>query len=61
LTSAGLGTSTTSEGDRWASQQLAAGGEDVVGQPAVPQYLLLALVILLTPLGTRLPIPKPSN
>ena len=48
---AGLGTSATSEGDRWAIQQLAASGEDVVGQPASPQYLLLALVILLTPLG----------
>ena len=47
----GLGTSSTSEGDRWAIQQLSAGGEDVVGRPAAPQYLLLALVILLTPLG----------
>ena len=49
---AGLGTSAMSDGDRWATQRLGASGEDVVGNPAVPQYLLLALVILLTPLGT---------
>ena len=48
---AALGTSATSEGDRWAIRKLSAGGEDVIGQPAAPQYLLLALVILLTPLG----------
>lgn len=54
---AGLGRSAASGADRWAVRQLAASGEEALGRAYLPQYLLLALCILLPPLGAvpRLP------
>lgn len=46
-----LGQDTASEGDRWASQQLAVDGEEVTGKVRLPQYLLLARTLLTAPLG----------
>ena len=46
-----LGQGSTSKEDRWALQQLAVDGEEVVGRVHLPQYLLLARTLLVTPLG----------
>ncbi|DBB11777.1 hypothetical protein WJX82_011005 [Trebouxia sp. C0006] len=46
-----LGHDTVSDGDRWASQQLAVDGEEVTGKARLPQYLLLARTLLTAPLG----------
>ena len=46
-----MGQAAASADDRWAVAQLSASGEEVVGVLARPQYLLLALAILLPPLG----------
>lgn len=53
----GLGKSTASTADRWAVGALAASGEEVLGRIYLPQYLLLALSILLPPLGVQFRIP----
>ncbi|PSC75849.1 tetratricopeptide repeat 27-like protein [Micractinium conductrix] len=47
---AGFGRDSTSPGDRWAAAQLCEDGEDPVGRIHSPQYLLLARLVLLTPL-----------
>lgn len=46
-----LGRSAASAADRWAVRQLAASGEEALGRVYLPKYLLLALCILLPPLG----------
>lgn len=46
-----LGHDTISDGDRWASQQLAVDGEEVTGKVRLPQYLLLARTLLTASLG----------
>ena len=46
-----MGHDSTSSADRWALQQLAADGEEVVGRIHLPQYLLLARTLLTAPLG----------
>lgn len=48
-----LGHDTASQGDRWASQQLAVDGEEVTGKVKLPQYLLLARTMLAIPLGKQ--------
>ena len=55
---AALGRSAASAGDRWAVGQLAASGEEALGRVYLPQYLLLALCILLPPLGAFLQAPS---
>ena len=49
-----MGQDSTSADDRWALQQLAADGEEVVGRIHLPQYLLLARILLTAPLGLSL-------
>lgn len=48
-----VGRTATSSGDRWAVAELAASGEEPLGRLYLPQYLLLALAILMPPLGER--------
>jgi hypothetical protein len=55
---AALGRSAASGADRWAVGQLAASGEEALGRVYLPQYLLLALCILLPPLGAFLQAPS---
>lgn len=50
-TSGPLGQDTISPGDRWAVQRLCVNGEEPRGRCFLPQYLLLARIVLLTPLG----------
>lgn len=52
--SKGAGQAAASAGDRWALAQLSSSGEEVLGVLACPQYLLLALTLLLPPLGAPL-------
>ena len=49
-----MGQDSTTNDDRWALQQLAADGEEVVGRIHLPQYLLLARTLLIAPLGRSL-------
>ena len=51
--SKGTGQAAASADDQWAVAQLSASGEEVVGVLARPQYLLLALTVLLPPLGVQ--------
>lgn len=51
---ASVGRTAASDADRWGIGQLAASGEEAVGRILYPQYLLLALSVLLPPLGTAL-------
>ena len=46
-----LGHDTTSTGDQWACQQLAVDGEEIAGKVQLPQYMLLARLLLTAPLG----------
>ena len=48
---ADLGADATSAANHWAMQRLAASGEEVEGLCSLPQYLLLARMLLLPPLG----------
>ena len=50
-----MGQDSISDADRWAMRQLSSNGEDLAGRCMLPQYLLLALHILLLPLGARPP------
>lgn len=50
--SASVGRTAASDADRWGVSQLAASGEEAIGRILLPQYLLLALSVLLPPLGT---------
>ena len=57
----GLGRGAASEDDRWAVAQLSVNGEEVVSTVHRPQFLLLALAVLLPPLGasaTLLQLPR---
>lgn len=51
---AGPGRSAASAADRWGAAGLAASGEELLGRVLLPQYLLLALSLLLPPLGGTL-------
>ncbi|KXZ52937.1 hypothetical protein GPECTOR_8g312 [Gonium pectorale] len=47
----GLGVDSSSAGDLWAREQLQLDGEDLVGRCPALQWLLLARVLLLRPMG----------
>lgn len=59
--SAGFGRDSTSPGDRWAAAQLSESGEDLVGRIRLPQYLLLARLVLLAPLTVVQPGAAPAG
>eukprot|EP00884_Botryococcus_braunii_P019461 jgi/Botrbrau1/6199/Bobra.0344s0039.1 len=46
-----LGQDTVSPGDRWAMERLCINGEEPRGRCFLPQYLLMARILLLSPLG----------
>lgn len=55
-----LGCDTASKGDQWAAQQLAVDGEEVVGKVRLPQYLLLARILLTSRVGNHAQVYRES-